>query len=74
MFNDHGGESASSLIDRAGLKGTQIGHVEISDREPNVFITHPGATADDVIRLMELVQSQVMERLEIKLESAIQIW
>ena len=74
MFHDHGGETASSLIDRAGLKGTQIGRVEISDREPNVFITHPGATADEVIRLMELVQSQVMERLEIKLESAVIIW
>lgn len=74
IFNDHGGESASSLIDQAGLKGTQIGKVEISDREPNVFITHLGATAEEVIRLMELVQTQVHERLDIKLEPTIQIW
>lgn len=74
MFNDHGGESASSLIERAGLKGTKIGNVEISDRESNVFLAHTGATADEVIRLMDLVQTQVQERLEVKLEPAVQVW
>ncbi len=74
IFKDHGGETASELIDSAGLKGTQVGHVEISDRDPNVFIAHPGSTSGDLLRLMDLVKTQVAERLSVELETAIQIW
>ena len=73
-FKDHGGESASSLIEQAGLKGTKIGGAEISSQEPNVLLTGSDATADDVIRLMELVKTQVSDRCEVQLESSIQVW
>ena len=74
IFKDHGGESASELIDGAGLKGTQVGHVEISDRDPNVFVAHPGATSQEVLQLMHLVKMQVADRLAVELVPAIQIW
>lgn len=74
MFKDHGGESASELIDDAGLKGTQVGNVEISDRDPNVFVAHPGATSGDVLKLIDLVKTQVSDKLEVELEPAIQVW
>ena len=74
IFKDHGGEKASDLIDDAGLKGTQVGKVEISDRDPNVFIANPGATSAEVVQLMELVKSQVADRVAVDLEPAIQIW
>lgn len=74
VFKDHGGESASSLIEKAGLKGTKVGEVHISERDPNYFIANPGASSADVIRLIELVQSQVQERLEIQLQPGIKIW
>lgn len=74
IFKDHGGDSAAELIDRAGLKGTRVGKVEISDQNSNFFVAQPGATTDDVIRLIELVRTQVAERLEVQLENAIQIW
>jgi len=44
VFKDHGGDTASSLIDQAGLKGTRVGEVEVCDRDPNFFIAHDGAT------------------------------
>ena len=74
IFQDHGGERASDLIERAGLKGTRIGEVEISDREPNVFVANTGATTADALRLMELVKKQVADQLEIELEPIVQIW
>lgn len=74
MFKDVGGELASDLIEQAGLKGTRIGMVEILDTDPNFFVAQPGAKSDDVLRLIELVKTQVAERLDVQLETAIQIW
>ena len=74
IFKDHGGETASSLIEQAGLKGTRVGEVEVCDRDPNFFIAHEGATADDFLRLIELVKARVQEQQEIDLQTAIGIW
>jgi UDP-N-acetylmuramate dehydrogenase len=74
IFKDHGGDSAAALIERAGLKGTRVGKVVVSDQNPNFFVAQPGANSDQVLQLMELVRTQVAERLEIELENAIQIW
>ena len=41
IFKDQGGESAGRLIDHAGLRGTRIGSVEISSRDPNCFVAGP---------------------------------
>ena len=69
FFKDHGGQRASDLIDKAGLKGTQVGKAEVSDRDANVIVAHTGATAQDVMRLMDLVKSQVHERFDVELET-----
>ena len=74
VFKDHGGDSASSLIDQAGLKGTRVGEVEVCDRDPNFFIAHDGATADDFLRLVELVQTRVRDQHEVELQTSIGIW
>lgn len=74
MFKDVGGELASSLIDQAGLKGTQVGNVAVLDSDPNFFVTQPGATSDEVNELIQMIKSQVSERLDVNLEIAIQIW
>ncbi len=74
VFKDHGGESASSLIERAGLKGTQVGKVELLDRNCNYFVAQPGASSTDFLRLVDLVRRQVEDRLDIKLALAIQVW
>ncbi len=74
IFKDHGGESAESLIDQAGLKGTRIGGVAISDRNSNYFVADANATSQDVLRLIELIKSTVRDRLEIELEEALTVW
>ncbi len=74
VFRDEGGEPAGRLIEQAGLRGTRIGGVEISSSDANFFLTSPGATSDDVLRLLELVQTRVSERLGIDLKQSLVVW
>ena len=74
VFKDSGAESASDLIEQSGLKGTRVGDVEISERNPNSFIAHPNATSADVLRLIDLVKNQVSDKLGVNIETALEIW
>lgn len=74
MFQDAGSESASSLIERADVKGTTIGKVSLFDADPNFFVCEPGATSDQVKEMIELVKNTVADKLEVELKTAIQIW
>ena len=74
IFKNPRGMSAGLLIDQAGLKGTRIGNTEISDRHANFIVAHPGATSQDVLRLIDLARSKVAEQFGVDLELEIKIW
>lgn len=74
IFKNPRGMSSGWLIDQAGLKGARIGNAEISDRHANFIVTHPGATANDVLRLIDLARSKVSEQFGVDLELEINIW
>lgn len=74
IFKNPRGMSAGWLIDEAGLKGTRIGNAEISDRHANFVVSHPGATAKDVQRLIDLARSRVLAQFGVDLEPEVQIW
>jgi len=74
IFKNPRGMSAGMLIDQAGLKGTRIGGAEVSDRHANFIVAEPGASSQDVLRLIELVRSRVADRLGVELELEIQVW
>ncbi len=74
IFKNPRGLSAGALIDQSGLKGTRVGNAEISDRHANFVVTHDGATADEVLRLIDVVRSKVAEQFGVDLELEIQIW
>lgn len=74
LFKDHGGNLARELIEDAGLKGTRVGGIEICDSDPNFVTADPGSSSEDVLKLIELVKTQVAERLDVEIEPAIQIW
>ncbi len=74
IFKNPRGMSAGMLIDQAGLKGTRVGAAEVSDRHANFIVAEPGATAQDVLRLIELVRSRVADRLGVELETEIEVW
>lgn len=74
VFRNPRGVSAGELIEEAGLKGTRIGGAVVSDRHANFIIAEPECTAQDVLRLIDLVRSQVDERLGIELERELEVW
>lgn len=74
IFKNPRGMSSGWLIDQAGLKGTRIGNAEISDRHANFIVTHPDASANDVLRLVDLARSKVSEQFGVDLELEINIW
>ena len=74
VFKNPRGQSAGELIDRAGLKGTRIGGAMVSDRHANFIIAEPECTSQDVCRLIDLVRSQVHDRMGYELELELEIW
>lgn len=74
IFRNPRGMSAGMLIDQAGLKGETLGGAEVSQRHANFIVTHPGATTDDVLKLIDVVRSRVAERMGVELETEIEIW
>lgn len=66
--------SAGALIDRAGLKGKQMGKAVISAKHANFIVTEPGVTFQDVQDLINLVRDKVYDQFDIRLELEIQIW
>ena len=74
IFKNPRGMSAGMLIDQAGLKTTRVGAAEVSQRHANFIIANEGASSQDVLKLINLVRENVMERLGIELETEIEIW
>jgi UDP-N-acetylmuramate dehydrogenase len=65
--------SAGELIEKAGLKGRQIGNARVSTRHANFIVNTGGATARDILALMELVQKRVAEKFEVDLVPEVKI-
>ncbi len=66
--------SAGALIDQAGLKGARHGGAEVSDRHANFIVAQPGATASDVLNLIDQIRQRVWQQFGYELELQIQIW
>jgi len=73
MFKNPPDVYAGRLIEAAGLKGTRIGGAEISPVHANFFINHADATAADVIKLIQLVQTEISEKFGVELELEIEL-
>ena len=72
MFKNPPGDYAGRLIDAAGLKGHQIGGVQISPLHGNFFVNVGGGTAADYGALIELAQMTVFARFGVTLELEIE--
>lgn len=74
VFKNPPGASAGALIDRAGLKGLQIGGAAVSEKHANFIVANKGCTSRDVLRLVETVRQKVREHADVELQTEIEIW
>jgi len=74
MFRNAGGTTAARLIERAGLAKTKAGNAEVSDRNGNYAVAHPGTTAADVLALLDAVQARVKATSGVTLQRELNVW
>lgn len=67
------GYFAAKLIDDSGLRGFSVGGAQVSTKHCGFVVNTGGATAGDIITLMERVTDIVMEKFGVKLEPEIRI-
>ncbi len=65
------GYFAGKLIEDCGLKGYSIGGAEVSEKHSGFVINKGGASARDVVRLIEHIQNEVMKKFDVRLEPEI---
>lgn len=74
VFKNPKGQSAGALIDRAGLKGLQVGGAKVSEKHANFIVAQKGCKSADVLRLIEAVRERVKEQFDVVLESEMEVW
>ena len=67
------GYFAGRLIEDAGLKGVSVGAAQVSEKHAGFLINRGGATCDDMLRLIELVQQRVREQFGVQLDCEVRI-
>ena len=72
-FRKKGIISAGWLIDQAGMKGAQKGQAKVSDAHGNFVINLGGATASDVLTLIDEIKEKVYNKFGISLTEEIQL-
>jgi UDP-N-acetylmuramate dehydrogenase len=73
VFKNPPGGHAGRIIEEAGLKGARVGGAEVSAKHANVIVNLGGATAADVLALMDLVVERVAGSAGIRLEPEIKV-
>lgn len=73
VFRRPPGGYAGTLIEETGLKGRRVGQAQVSEKHANFIVNLGGATAADVLALIELVRRAVEERTGILLEPEIRV-
>ena len=73
VFKNPPGDYAGRLIEACGLKGTHLGGAVISERHANVIVNAGGATARDVLSLMNLMRDAVRQRFGVTLAPEVEL-
>ncbi len=74
VFKNPRGMSAGALIDKAGMKGKRVGGAYVSEKHANFILADQGATAFDVLRLIDMTRDAVAREFGVNLEKEIEVW
>ena len=64
---------AAALIEQCGLKGLTVGGAQVSEKHAGFIVNKGGATAADILALMEQVRQRVLDQTGVALEPEVRI-
>ncbi len=67
VFRNPEGHYAAKLIEEAGLKGLRAGGAQVSTLHANFIVNTGNATAQDVLTLINQIQSRILELYDVQL-------
>jgi len=67
------GDYAGRLLEEAGAKGLQVGKAKISEKHANFIVNSNGATAAEILELIELARQRVHDRFDIWLQPEVMV-
>ena len=73
IFRNPEGDKAGRLIEASGLKGRSVGPARVSGVHANFIVNEGGATASQVLDLVEEVRAEVLRQHGVHLEPEVQI-
>jgi UDP-N-acetylenolpyruvoylglucosamine reductase len=71
VFKRYPGYYTGKLIEDAGLKGLTIGGAQVSEKHAGFIINRGGATAEDILKLIDIIKEKIYELNDIKIECEI---
>jgi len=74
VFRNPPGQSAGEIIERAGLKGFEMGKAKVSDKHANIIVVEDGCSSDQVLELIGHICDVVEQKAGIELQTEIDIW
>ena len=73
VWKNPSGDVAARLVEKSGLKGRRLNGAEISSKHANFIVNRGGATAADILALMDLTRERVHAHFGVTLEPEIRI-
>ncbi len=73
IFKNPPGDAAGRLIDACGLKNLNIGNARVSEIHGNFIVNDGGASASEILALIERVRTEVRDKAGVELRTEIQI-
>ena len=64
---------AAALIEQCGLKGLTVGGAQVSEKHAGFIINTGGATAADILSLIEQVRQRVLDQRGVELEPEVRV-
>ncbi len=73
IFKNPGACRAGKLVDELGLKNSRVGNARVSEVHGNFIVNDGGATAVEMLELIERIKNTAREQRGIELETEVQI-
>jgi UDP-N-acetylmuramate dehydrogenase len=72
-FKNPPGMFAGKLIEECGLKGRSVGAAQVSPKHANWLVNNGGATARELLELIEIVRAEVQAKHGLRLELEVRV-